>query len=132
MRCQDYNPDVIERLSKKGFKCIYGDISDVDLFDDINLCDAKMIISTIPDKETNLLFLRRAKLCNPNAIVLVVANDTEEALELYRKGASYVITPKFIGGRYLADKIESYKFDITKFSREREQHIKILGKLNGD
>ncbi len=42
----DYNPDVIERLSKKGFNCIYGDISDVDLFDDINLCDAKIIIQT--------------------------------------------------------------------------------------
>ncbi len=128
----DYNPDIIGKLSKRGFNCVYGDIADVDLFDDINLCNSKMIISTVPDKEVNLLFLRRAKICNPNAIVLIVANDAEEALELYKRGATYVITPKFIGGKYIADKIESCKFDTKKFMKEQAEHIKHLNRIRND
>ena len=125
----DHNPDITGNLTKNGFNCIYGDITDIDIFDEVDICNAKMIISTVPDLETNLLFMKRVKACNPNAIVLVVANDAEEGLALYGQGATYVITPLFIGGKYITEKIKEYKFDIKKFLEEQAEHIKQLNKI---
>lgn len=128
----DYNPDIIEKLNKNGFNCIYGDISDVDLLDEIDLCNTKMVISTVPDLETNLLFMKRVKLCNPKIIILVVANSVQEAFDLYKNGATYVITPKFLGGKYISDKIKTYQFNAKKFVKERSEHINHLQKLKND
>ncbi len=128
----DYNPDIIDNLSKKGFNCIYGDISDIDLLDEIDLCSSRMVISTVPDVEANLLFIKRVKLCSPKTIVLAVANSVEDSFTLYNNGATYVITPKFIGGKYISDKIKSYKFDADKFRKEQEAHKKHLNKLKDE
>lgn len=128
----DHNPSVIEKLTKNGFNCIYGDIGDIDLLDDLNLCNGKMAISTVPDKEANLLFLKRIKFCNPKAIVLIVANEADEALEFYKQGATYVIMPSFIGGKHISDKVKSYKFKIKKFLKEQQTHIKRLKKINSN
>ncbi|MEK6844466.1 MAG: cation:proton antiporter [Nanoarchaeota archaeon] len=125
----DYNPEVIERLTERKFNCIYGDISDIDLLDEINLCDAKMVISTVPDKETNMLFIKRVKLCNPKAIILTVANSVRDALDLYDKGVTYVITPKFIGGKHISEKIKTYQFDLEKFIEEQTEHKRHLRTL---
>ena len=125
----DHNPDVIDKLTRKGFNCVYGDIGDIDLLDVLNLCDGKMIISTIPDKETNLLFIKRVKMCSPNSIVLVVAEEADDALDLYKYGATYVITPRFIGGRHISDKVKKYQFNMKKFMQEQSEHIKNLKKL---
>src|SRR3989344_9163521 len=125
----DHNPDVIDKLKRKGFNCVYGDIGDIDLLDVLNLCDGKMIISTIPDKETNLLFIKRVKMCSPNSIVLVVAEEADDALDLYKYGATYVITPRFIGGRHISDKVKKYQFNMKKFMQEQSEHIKNLKKL---
>ena len=91
-----------------------------------------MLISTVPDKEINLIFMHRIKLCHPKAIILVVANDANDALELYKNGATYVITPKFIGGHQIAEKIKSYRFDIKKFLSEKTFHITRLHKLKNE
>ena len=128
----DHNPEVVEKLTKNGFNCIYGDIADIDLFEEIDICNSKMLISTVPDKEINLIFMHRIKLCHPKAIILVVANDANEALELYKNSATYVITPKFIGGHEIAEKIKSYHFDIKKFLSEKISHIKHLYKLKNE
>ena len=128
----DHNPDLISNLSKKGYNCIYGDISDVDLLDELDLCNSRMVISTVPDLEANLLFIKRVKLCSPKTIVLAVANSVEEALTLYDTGATYVITPKFIGGRYISDKIKSYKFNTSKFQKEKENHKKHLDSIKDE
>jgi Kef-type K+ transport system membrane component KefB len=125
----DHNPDIVEKVSKQGFDCIYGDISDTDLLDEIDICNSKMVISTIPDTETNLIFIKRAKLCNKRAIVLAVANSAEDAFLLYETGATYVITPTFIGGKHISKKVKSYQYDTKKFLAEQKEHKKHLHKL---
>ena len=128
----DHNPDIIEKITRKGFSCIYGDISDIDLLDELDLCNSKMVISTVPDLEANLLFMRRVKICSPNTIILVVANSVEDAFELYNKGAAYVITPAFIGGKHISEKIKTCQFDVKEFLKEKSSHIGHLKKLMRD
>ncbi len=128
----DYNPERIERLSKKGFNCTYGDISDLDLLDEINLAEAKMIVSTVPDLETNLMFIRKIRKSNPKAIIITVSNKAEEALQMYRKGATYVISPHLIGGKFIADKIKSFGYDTRRYFKEQISQVKELEDISKD
>ena len=45
----DYNPKVIASLSSKGIETIYGDASDEEFLEEVNLKDAALVISTVPD-----------------------------------------------------------------------------------
>jgi len=60
----DFNPDIIEKLRKKKIKCIYGDVEDSELLQELRIEKAEMIVSTIPEKEANLLLLNRMREIN--------------------------------------------------------------------
>lgn len=114
----DNNPKVIEQLVKKKTACRYGDAEDLEMLDELPLKHASMIISTIPEYDTNLLLIRKVKRVNPDIIFMAVSHQIDEALRLYDAGASYVITPHFFGGAYVAQLIEKYGFDRNKFIQD--------------
>lgn len=124
----DYNPDTIDHLVKDGFDCVYGDAYDTELLNDLKLQNTKMIISTIPDLDTNLLLINKVRDCNKKAIIIVISHQIEETLRLYESGATYVIMPHFLGGHHIASMIEDYKLDLSKFLKKKTAHIKELRK----
>ncbi|OGC51451.1 hypothetical protein A2982_02695 [candidate division WWE3 bacterium RIFCSPLOWO2_01_FULL_39_13] len=122
----DFNPVVIEQLENQGVLCRYGDAGDVDLLEELNLIDVKMIVSTIPDFETNDFILEIVRKDKLKAIVLVVAHNIYDAKRLYKSGADYVIMPHFLGGKYASNMVMRYKFDRMKFEHEKENQLKTL------
>ena len=111
---------------KEGIDCRYGDATDIELLNELNFKKAKMVISTIPDYATNLLIIRKTRKANKQAIIIAVSHQIEEALNLYKLGATYVLMPHFLGGHHTATMIEEYGFNIKKFFKERKHHIKHL------
>jgi len=122
----DYNPDTVLHLAKRGYDCKYGDANDYELLNEINFEKAKMIISTVPDIETNSLIISKAKEENKNSIITVVSHQIDEAIELYEMGATYVIMPHFLGGEFFSTLIQKNKLSANKFLKERVKHIKHL------
>lgn len=123
----DYNPETISALSKHRIPCIYGDAYDLEfLNDELDLRKAKLVISTIPEFETNMLLLESIKNKNPDAITILRAHRIDDALELYKKGADYVLTPHFLGGEYVANMISDFKTKESDYKKERKKHIKML------
>jgi Kef-type K+ transport system membrane component KefB/Trk K+ transport system NAD-binding subunit len=122
----DYNPATILKLARRGIDSRYGDANDLELLEDLNFKHAKMIISTIPDKETNLLLISKLKRINKNTIFIVIAHHVDDALELYNMGATYVIMPHFLGGVHTADLIEKYDLSKAKFQNEKIKSLKEL------
>ncbi len=122
----DYNPETIRCLAKEETDCRYGDASDSELLNELNLSKAKMVYSTIPDFETNLLLINKIKESNKKAIIIVVSHQIDEAMELYDKGATYVIMPHFLGGHYASTLIEKYGLNLNKFLKEKVVHIEHL------
>jgi len=122
----DYNPEIIKRLSGDGIPCIYGDISNIDFLEDLNFKKAKLIVSTIPDMETNILLLRHIRRVNKNAIVLVTAHEINETLELYNHGADYVMLSHFLGGDYMSKIIQQAKGNRAKYKEHRINQKKDL------
>jgi len=122
----DYNPETTLELSKKGIECRYGDVDDEEFLSELNLTKTKMIVSTIPEFETNLLLINEIRQINKDAIVIVVSHNIKEANILYDGGATYVIMPHFLGGSHASMMIDKYGLNLNKFLDEKKKHIKQL------
>lgn len=126
----DYDPNVIKKLATEGIDCKYGDANDIELLNSINFEKSKMVISTIPDVNTNLLLINQAKKQNKDVIISVVSHHIDEAVELYEKGATYVIMPHFLGGEYFSTMIKEHGLDSSKFLKEKIMHLEHLKETN--
>jgi len=128
----DYDPDIMNLLKNKNVDCVYGDASDSELLQKLGLQKVKMAISTIPDLETNILLIHHIKSQSKNSIIIVAAHRVSHAIKLYEAGASYVIMPHFIGGHHTSMMIERYGFNMSKFVKEKIEHIEHLKKRRAE
>lgn len=122
----DFDPGVIERLSHERVTSRYGDAHDADFIDELDLKHAKLVVSTVPDQETNTFLLERIRRVNRSAVVMLVASSGDEAHVLYDSGADYVIMPHFLGGNYAAMLLERFGTNKKRFETERGKHLKHL------
>lgn len=122
----DFNPDIIRLLQEKNVPCLYGDASDIDLLDDLNLKDAKLVVSTVPDPEVSQLILEKAREGPKPPVTIMTANRIQDALTLYEKGADYVLLPHFLGGAHAATLIGAYKSNPRPYKAARQKHIRSL------
>ena len=122
----DFNPETVSNLNKLGVASLYGDADDIDFLDELPLDKIKLAVSTVPEFETNSVLIRTIRKVNEKAIVIVRAHSIDDALELYKKGANYVLTPHFLGGEYVSKMIIESKTDEKKYEEEKEKHIKML------
>jgi len=122
----DFNPDIIKKLAKTNIKSIYGDITDPEILHRLNLKKVKMVISTANKFEDNLLLLKRVKAENTYAPTIVTAYKIEEALELYKQGADYVILPHFLGGDMVSRILPEFRSDQVKMAMRKYKHISDL------
>ncbi len=125
----DFNPDTITKLNKFGIPAIYGDVYDRDFLEDLDLKNSNLIISTIPEVETNELLIETVREVNKKAIIILRAHTIDDAMKLYNIGANYVLTPHFLGGEFVARMIKHEKPDDTDYNKERKKHIRMLKEI---
>ncbi len=97
----DFDPEIIEKLKKNNVEAFFGDISDPEIAEAVNVEQASLIISTASDPEDNLLLLKNLKSVKGPKIV-VAAFEKQDARDFYKEGADYVIMPHIAGGNHLA------------------------------
>ena len=101
----DYNPEIVKKLKNENYNVIYGDVSEVDFLEELNLKNTKIVISTIPDLNVNLLLLDFLKSKNKEIIFISVASREKEKIELENKGSDFVFIPYYLGGEAISQKI---------------------------
>lgn len=99
----DFNPEVIRKLIKMNINCIYGDISNIDVLMHLNLKKARMVISTVPNTLDNMLLIEIIRKEHKDCIVIVRSSSAFEALNLYKKGADFVVLPELLAGQKISD-----------------------------
>lgn len=120
----DFNPEAIHDLANQKINCIYGDFDDPEIIKNLNLKRPKLFISTIPDHRANLRLLKNVREVNQKAVIFVTGTTINEALELYDKGADYVILPHFLGGEHVSYIVENLKE--KKLLSTKVKHIEDL------
>lgn len=123
----EHDPEVIGELAHKKIDHVYGDASDPDLLDELKMYEAELVVSTVPDLETNLIILSSIKRDNSNSpIVMMVSNRISNAITLYEAGADYVVLPHLVGGNHAASLVSQFTESATKLKSAREEHITYL------
>ena len=90
----------------------------------------EIAVSTIPDLMTNSLLVENIRKVNKNAIIIVRSHSIGGAFELYKKGASYVLTPHFLGGEYVSKMLSVIKTDGKGYEEEKERHMNLLKEMS--
>lgn len=105
----DEDPSLISEWKRCGYHYIFGDMNDETVLEAGHFKEAHQIISTCPDVESNLLFLKQMGRGHkkPNTVsnyphIIVRARTGVEAKRLYQAGADYVFLPHASVGRHLA------------------------------
>ena len=122
----DYNPKVTLSLTKQGISCIYGDAGDRDFLSQINLQNAKLIISTIPEEASNINIREKLKEIRSKATFIATAEQPRYAIELYKSGVDYVIIPHHLGGDLISTIIKAFKTDNKRYKKLGEEHKRYL------
>lgn len=122
----DYNLEKINEIENLGFNALYGDASEIEFLNALNLQNAKLVISTIPDFQTNFLILEEFKKKNENGVFICTSYKVEDALRLYESGADYVITPHFLGGEHASHIVEDFMFNKKEYEKIKEAEINKL------
>lgn len=109
----DFDPEAVLALKERGLAFVFGDMTDPDVIERARLRDAKLIISTSPDVESNVMLLHALKRGRENRgdltagipRVITRARTDHEAETLYEAGADYVLLPHATAGEYLGRSI---------------------------
>lgn len=119
----DFNPHLIAEMHRKNIPHKYGDAEDVEFLGELHLDRIKLCVSTIPDFEIGLHLLKRIRRVNHSAIIILLCHNIDEAVELYKHGASYVMLPHYLSAKHTVHMIERLGFDKKEFDEEKEKHL---------
>lgn len=121
----DYDPGVADLLEGNE-PYIYGDVTDLELLNEVNLEHARLVVSTISDFQINDFMVKWLENVNPNAVFICSADTIEQAAELYENGAAYVMLPHYIGTEKISSFIRRSGLRKTEFRHYREKHLAFL------
>lgn len=119
----DHNPETIRKLKKKRISVVFGDVSNIEFLSEFDFKDMNLIISTIGEFETNKTLIENYKAQNPKGIIIVTADERDDAISLYEREADYVIEPHHIGGNHIEQLINEFSQDEQRFIIEKTKHL---------
>jgi Kef-type K+ transport system membrane component KefB len=128
----DYDPKRIKELIEQNEICTYADAVDHEVLEQLRLDHAKMVISTIHKFEENTLILETYKKFNKKLKIILTAQDSEEALELYGMGADLVVVPSMITGDYLGILLKKLSKKEVELSDIKKKEIAVIENHEND
>ena len=115
----DWRPDLLEKAKKKGHVVVYGDAGDSDLWEEIGLEKADVIISTIGEnEEDDVNLMKWVNQRNKKSLSIVDTNFKENMRELYKLGADFVLVEDILEWDNL---LEFLRANPSKRKRLREK-----------
>ena len=119
----DYDPEVIEYLEQQGVRHAYGDATDLEFLEEVNVNRAKVVVSTIDELGVNVALLDYLKHHKSEALFICHADHLDEAKQLYDLGAAYVVLPHYIGSERLSSHIKRNGISKDAFTAYRQKHV---------
>ncbi|PID32899.1 hypothetical protein CR956_00005 [Candidatus Saccharibacteria bacterium] len=124
----DYNPDVIEHLEQQSVRHAYGDVTDEEFLEEINMGASKLVVSTIDKLDVNLEILKYVRRNNQSASFICHALSYEDAATLYENGASYVSLPHYVGSERISNFIKRNGISHKTLRAYRDKHLVTIGR----
>ncbi len=128
----DFNPQVNEKLRRRGVRVVYGDISQRNVLEHAGVRHCEVLLCTLPDIVlkglSNHKLLRMLRELNPRGQIIVHAEKLADIPALYADGADYVSAPRLLEADNLLRAIEAA--EKNKLPTVREEQSRHLQKRN--
>lgn len=122
----DYDPEIIDLIAKRNVHFMYGDATDLELLEEVNLSNTKLVVSTVGDHNINVFLAKWLNKHNQQAVFVCAADTALQASELYDEGVSYVMMPHYIGSEKISSFIKKNGLSKIEFKKFREKHLLYL------
>ncbi|HMB66231.1 MAG TPA: cation:proton antiporter, partial [Patescibacteria group bacterium] len=117
----DFDPVAIEKLKKRDIPYYFGDASDVDFLTEVFSQKTKMVISTLPEFDDQVILVRQLRNINQKAVFIGNLSHVKFLNILYEEGADFVIIPHLLAGSWMAELIETKKCNRHTFRSLRSK-----------
>jgi Kef-type K+ transport system membrane component KefB len=99
----DHDNSTIKTLMKEGATCIFGDVEDQELLQELDLKHAELVISTLPDPQNNSFLIKHVQALpqKDRPILIVTSDSAREGVDLFNSGADYVILRPYLGADHV-------------------------------
>jgi|GEM_PF-3365962 len=127
----DFNLQTVNRLRAMGYHALYCDVGDKRFLQEIGLCHAKMIISTIPDFVDNLgviNFIQEECGGKSKPTMVIMARNRDEVEDYYQVGVDVVFNKYMSVASDMVDYIQTTRKG-SFVSKLRQRQEVILGVL---
>jgi Trk K+ transport system NAD-binding subunit len=91
----DFDPEVLEQWRKNNIPVIYGDVEDPDILENLPINKSRWVVSTFPDRFTNLTLLKALKQNNYQGKVVLTARRQED-VEMFRSAGADIVLKPFV------------------------------------
>jgi len=122
----DFSPEIFRTLSAGGYNAVFGDISDPEVLEELNLGKAKVIIITDPDVGDNIHLINFAKEKNFKGPIICTAYWLHDAIKLYEAGADYVVVPEDVGGKHINKIIGDHWDNLRTIKKQKSKNFETL------
>src|SRR3989338_4466025 len=91
----DYNYYTVETARRSDVNIVYGDPTDIDILDYVQVDTASCLISAVPHKPAQEMIILNAVKLNPKIVIFSRVNNEDEQQRMKDLGAQVVIQPEF-------------------------------------
>jgi len=91
----DYNYQVVEQAKKEGVNIIYGDPTDMEILDYVQVDMAKVLIIAVPEKFSQESIILNAKKINKKIIIFARVHREQDQGRMKDLGVDIIIQPEF-------------------------------------
>ena len=117
----DFNPDVVKQLERDGTPVYFGDAADVEFLSSLPLEKAKLIISTIPEVDDQLTFVKHIRVRSKKPYLIANLTSVEYLDDFYRTGVDYILMPHLLGGYRISEILRSQPLTRKVFRKLRDE-----------
>ncbi len=122
----DFNPEIISQLKAGGYNAVFGDVSDPEVIEELELGRAKLIVITDTDVGDSSHLISKARKENYKGPIVAAAYWIHDAIRLYEMGADYVVVPETVGGKHIARVLSENWDHLAKIKDEKSKHFEEL------
>jgi Kef-type K+ transport system membrane component KefB len=124
----DFNVATHEEIRRRGFRVRYADFSDIEVLRHSGACDARLVISSVPDEilrgTDNLRLVKALRQISPAVSVVARATTFQMAVQLYAAGADYVHLQRLESAREIFAVVESaLEGDLVALRAQQDGHF---------
>ncbi|MDD3160266.1 MAG: cation:proton antiporter, partial [Candidatus ainarchaeum sp.] len=125
----DHDPEVVNQGNKDGLTYVYGTSEHEQLWEKIDLKDAKLLIITILDMKEALAIVEQTRLINRKLTIFTTTHYFEDTLNFYKVNVDFVAMPSIMGSNIFLENITAYLesgklYKIQNFKTEYLEYLK--------